>query len=104
MDSSARSRLITSPKGIVKIEVIALKFIDEVYDFYKNLLTGDEEDVLAIVIGLLEEHGKEDLLKLVKQMSEDELYHMLVMYMVEMLRVRMVEEGIGGADSTNNVH
>jgi ribosomal 50S subunit-associated protein YjgA (DUF615 family) len=81
-----------------------VKFIDEVYNYYKNLLTGDEEDALAIIIGLLEDHGREDLMELVKQMSDDEMYHMVVMYMVEMLRKRMVEDGVGGSDEVNNIH
>jgi hypothetical protein len=81
-----------------------VKFIDEVYDYYKNLLTGDEEDALAIIIGLLEGHERKDLMKLVKQMSDDEMYHMMVMYMVEMLRRRMIEDGVGGSDEVNNIH
>lgn len=81
-----------------------MKFIDEVYDYYKNLLTGDEEDAVAIVIGLLEDHDRSDLMKLIGQMSEDEVYHMLVIYMVEMLRKRMVDDGVGGSDEVKNIH
>jgi hypothetical protein len=81
-----------------------MKFIDEVYDYYKNLLTGDEEDAVAIIIGLLEDHERKDLLKLVNQMTDDEIYHMLVLYMVEMLRRRMVDDGVGGSDEVKNIH
>lgn len=81
-----------------------MKFVDEVYDFYKDLLTGDEEDTVAIIVGLLEEHSRADMMKLVKGMSDEEMYHMVVMYMVEMLRRRMVSDGVGGSDEVKNLH
>jgi hypothetical protein len=81
-----------------------LKFVDEIYDFYKDLLTGDEEDTVAIIIGLLEDHSREDMLKLIKGMSDDELHHMVIMYTVEMLRRRMVSDGVGGSDEVKNLH
>jgi ribosomal 50S subunit-associated protein YjgA (DUF615 family) len=101
---SGRANINVVDQGIVKIEVVYMKFIDEVYDYYKNLLTGDEEDALAIVIGLLEDHDRSDLLKLIDQMTEDEMYHMVVIYMVEMLRKRMVDDGVGGSDEVKNIH
>jgi ribosomal 50S subunit-associated protein YjgA (DUF615 family) len=101
---SGRANINVVDQGIVKIEVDHMKFIDEVYDYYKNLLTGDEEDALAIVIGLLEDHDRSDLLKLIDQMTEDEMYHMVVIYMVEMLRKRMVDDGVGGSDEVKNIH
>jgi ribosomal 50S subunit-associated protein YjgA (DUF615 family) len=91
-------------KGHSKMEVMTMKFLDEVYDYYKNLLTGDEEDTVAIIIGLLEEHSREDLMTLIEQMSDDEMYHMVVLYLVEMLRRRMVSDGVGGSDEVRTIH
>lgn len=74
-----------------------MRFIDEIYDYYKNLLTGDEEDAVVIIVGLLEELERPDLMKLVEQMSDEELYHMVAVHFVDLLRQRMIEDGVGNS-------
>ncbi|UTW69047.1 hypothetical protein KHA80_17920 [Anaerobacillus sp. HL2] len=41
-----------------------MKLIDDVFEMYKNHLTGDEEDLLFIIYGLLEGVNKKDLEKI----------------------------------------
>lgn len=72
-----------------------MKFIDDLYNLYRDHLTGDEEDAVAIVLGVLQEHDEEDLLNLIKEMDEDEVFHMLSMFLVEMMRQKMAAEGVG---------
>jgi hypothetical protein len=72
-----------------------VKFIDDLFHLYRDHLTGDEEDAIAIVIGLLQEQNREELLSLTTQMNEEEVFQMMSLYCIEMLRLKMAEEGIG---------
>lgn len=72
-----------------------MKFVDQLYELYKNQLTGDEEDVIIVVSGILSELSRDELVALVKDMEREEIYQMLGTYMVEKLRVKLVEKGAG---------
>jgi hypothetical protein len=70
-----------------------MSFADEVYSIYRDQLQNDEEDAISIVLNLLEEHSHEDLLRLLKGLSMDELSQMFGIYLVEMLKLRMIQDG-----------
>jgi|GEM_PF-298539 len=72
-----------------------MKFIDELYELYKDQLVGDEEDAIALVLYALQDHEREDLIKFIHQMNEDEIYQMLGNFLIEKLKDKMAEEGIG---------
>jgi hypothetical protein len=72
-----------------------MKLVNDIYNLYRDKLTGDEEDVPAIVMSLLHGQSKEELLQWVQEMQEPEVYQMLGLYLMEMLRIKMAEEGIG---------
>ncbi|GAB7388801.1 hypothetical protein BSNK01_26390 [Bacillaceae bacterium] len=72
-----------------------MKFIDELFAYYRDRLTGDEEDAAAIVLGILAEQEREDLFRLFHSMDDQELFDMAGLYMLEMLREKMAQEGIG---------
>lgn len=72
-----------------------MKFIDELYELYKEQLVGDEEDAIALVLYTLQDHSKEDLMKLIHDMNDEELYQMLGHYLIEQLKNKMEKEGIG---------
>jgi hypothetical protein len=72
-----------------------MKFIDQLYELYKNQLTGDEEDVLLVVSGILSELNRDELLALMNDMTYEEIYQMIGSYMVEKLRVKLIENGAG---------
>ncbi|CAM5782611.1 MULTISPECIES: DUF6154 family protein [Brevibacillus] len=63
-----------------------MRFIDEVYEMYKGHFNGDEEDIVAIIVGILDEQSHQDLIKLVTEMDEEELFHMLATYMIEVMK------------------
>lgn len=71
-----------------------MRFVDDLYALYKERLTGDENEAIALVINILSEQKKEDLIKLIHQMSEDEIKQMLSLYMVELLKARMEKDGL----------
>ncbi|MBA4603764.1 DUF6154 family protein [Thermoactinomyces mirandus] len=70
-----------------------MSFVDEVYDLYRDQLTDDEEDAVTIVLSILEEQSREHMMALIEQMDDDEIMQMLGVYLVEMLKVKMVQDG-----------
>ncbi len=81
-------------------------FVDEIYEMYRNQLTGSEEDAVALVLNLLEDHEKNDLLKMINQMNDAELFQMVAMYLIEILKVKMSQEDLSSpkfkSQSTDN--
>ncbi|MDE5414411.1 MAG: DUF6154 family protein [Bacillaceae bacterium] len=72
-----------------------MKFVDDLYEMYKNHLTGDEEDAYIIVDGILQEISKEDVKKLIDELSDNERFEMFGMYLYETFRLKVAQEGIG---------
>ncbi|AMA71957.1 MULTISPECIES: DUF6154 family protein [Aneurinibacillus] len=72
-----------------------MKLVDNIYNLYRDKLVGEEEDVPAIVMSLLHGQSKEELLQWIQEMQETEIYQMLGLYLMEMLRMKMAEEGVG---------
>lgn len=72
-----------------------MKLIDDVYAMYKDHLTGDEEDILIIIYGLLEGIGRKDLEKIFLDLNDEEKFDMVALYLYEKLRLKMAEEGVG---------
>lgn len=72
-----------------------MKFIDDLYNLYRDHLTGDDEDAIALVLGVLQEQDREDMLNLVQDMNEDEVFQMLSMFLIELMRQKMATEGVG---------
>ena len=69
-----------------------MRFIDELYELYRGHLTRDEEDIVAVVVGILAEQSQEELLQLVKDMDEEELFHMVAYYMIEVMKRKVAME------------
>lgn len=72
-----------------------MKFIDDLYNLYRDHLTGDDEDAIALVLGVLQEQDREDMLNLVQDMNEEEVFQMLSMFLIELMRQKMATEGVG---------
>lgn len=72
-----------------------MNFVDEIYELYRKRLTGDEEDAVALVLNLLEDHNRSDLMKMVNGMEDEEIFQMLAMWLIEMLKVKMAQEELG---------
>ncbi|MGG4451935.1 MULTISPECIES: DUF6154 family protein [Brevibacillus] len=69
-----------------------MRFIDEVYELYRGHFNGDEEDITAVIVGILAEQSRDDLLDLVEEMDEEELFHMLATYMIEVMKRKVAME------------
>ncbi len=78
-----------------------MRFIDRLYDLYRDHLTGDEEDLVAVVVNVLQDLDREEMIRLMADMDDEEIYQMLGMFLVEMLRLKVADEGAGRHDSEN---
>jgi hypothetical protein len=72
-----------------------MKFIDELYNMYRGHLTGDEEDLDGIVMGILAGHNRLDLENFIKELDDESLYEMISIYLRVVLLKKEAEEGIG---------
>ncbi|MEB3749954.1 DUF6154 family protein [Geobacillus sp. FSL W8-0032] len=72
-----------------------MKLIDDLYDYYKDRLTGDEEDAEAVAMSILDELDRRHVLKLINEMSDEELLGMFGLYVFESLKAKMASEGLG---------
>lgn len=71
-----------------------MKFVDDLYKLYRDQLTGNDEDTVEIVLSLFADHTREDLMHLIQQISDEELFQMVSLYVVEAIKRKMVEDGI----------
>lgn len=84
-----------------------MKFTDELYNYYKNKLTADEEDIDLLVAAVLQELSREDMLHVLSELSEDDLYKVTGTYIAEELRRKMMNDQDGihyGPDKPNFYH
>jgi hypothetical protein len=81
--------------GNLLFEVSFMKFIDDLYNMYKDHLTGDEEDAIIIVSGIFDDFDRDALLDLVHEMDDSKLEEMVIFYIFELLRRKMADEGLG---------
>jgi len=77
-----------------------MRFVDELYELYRGHFNGDEEDIVAIVVDILEEQSKADLMKIILAMDDEELFHMLASYMIEVMKRKVAMDD---EDRTNRV-
>jgi hypothetical protein len=80
-----------------------MKFIDQLYQLYKNKLTGDEEDVYVIVEGVFEEFHRKDFIMLMDELPDEQLEEMVSYYMIELLRRKIANEGLGHATMNTDI-
>ena len=72
-----------------------MKLVDELYELYRNKLTGDEEDIDMLAFAFLEEMTHEDLLALIQDMDKQELYNLMGIYLIESLKGKFARDDYG---------
>ncbi|TCS96986.1 DUF6154 family protein [Hazenella coriacea] len=70
-----------------------MSFVDDVYSLYRDQLNDEEEDAVAIVLSILEEQNRDHVMQLITEMSDDEIIQMMGVYLVEMLKMKMIQDG-----------
>ncbi|MDZ5472613.1 DUF6154 family protein [Bacillus sp. 31A1R] len=72
-----------------------MKLVDEIYAFYRDKLTGDEEDIDMLAFAFLEEMTPDDLLKIIQDLDTQELYDLMGLYLIEGLKGKFAQEEYG---------
>lgn len=72
-----------------------MKLIDEIFEFYRDKLTGDDEDIDMLAFALLEEMTYDDLINIIKDLDKQELYDLIGLYMIETLKGKFAQESYG---------
>jgi hypothetical protein len=72
-----------------------MKLVDELFEFYRDKLTGDEEDIDMLAFAILEEMSRDDILNLINELSTQELYNLVGIYLIESLREKFAQEEYG---------
>jgi hypothetical protein len=70
-----------------------MNFVDEVYSLYKDQLCDDEDDAIAVVLSVLKDQSKDHVMQLISEMNDDEILQMMGVYLVEMIKIKMAQEG-----------
>ncbi|PTX64320.1 hypothetical protein C8P63_103104 [Melghirimyces profundicolus] len=69
-----------------------MRFVDDLYSLYREHLE-DEENAVSVVLNILEDQNREDIMKLIEEMDDEEVVQMVGVYLVEMLKMKMSQEG-----------
>ena len=72
-----------------------MKIVDELYQLYRDKLTGDDEDIDMLAFAILEGMTREDLLQLITDMKTQEIYNLLGVYLIESLKEKFAQEEYG---------
>jgi hypothetical protein len=85
-----------------------MKLVDELFELYRDKLTGDDEDIDMLAFAILEEMSREDILHLIHDLTTQELYNVIGVYLIESLREKFAQEEYGQhrpqPTVTRNIH
>lgn len=70
-----------------------MRFIDKLYELYKDKLIADEEDIDIITATVMQEMSREDILLLFAELSYDDLYQLMGKYISEKLKEKIINNG-----------
>ncbi|SFS64507.1 DUF6154 family protein [Marininema halotolerans] len=70
-----------------------MRFVEDIYSLYRDQLGEDEDNAVSVVLSILEDHSRNDMMNLIKEMDDDEVLQMVGVYLVEMLKMKMAQEG-----------
>lgn len=66
-----------------------MAFVDDLYEMYKNQLSDDELDPELLAASILDELSREDVLNLLKELEDEEIYGLFGLYLIENLKQKM---------------
>ena len=89
--------------------MFTLKLIDELFEHYRSKLTGDDEDIDMLVLAVLEQLSKDEIVEYIMKMDEVELRSLLGIYITETLKGKFaLANSAGSKDETpttfRNIH
>ncbi|MDG5473562.1 DUF6154 family protein [Jeotgalibacillus sp. ET6] len=81
-----------------------MKLVDEILEMYRGKLRGTQEDLDIIAFTILEQLNRDELLSMVKDMSEDELAYFIRLYIVESLKGKLDQSENAAEENENLYH
>ena len=71
-----------------------MNFIDELYQLYRDKLTGDDEDIDILALAVLEQLDRKDVMQLLDELDDRELYNLMGIYIIDSLKKRFAKEDV----------
>ncbi|KIL45543.1 DUF6154 family protein [Jeotgalibacillus campisalis] len=81
-----------------------MKLVDEILEMYRGKLRGTQEDLDIIAFTILEQLNRDELLSMVKDMSEEELAYFIRLYIVESLKGKLDQSETASEVNENLYH
>ncbi|MDR6226118.1 DUF6154 family protein [Desmospora profundinema] len=69
-----------------------MRFVDDIYSLYREQLEDDEENAISVVLNILEDQTRQDMMTLIEGMEDEEVIQMVGVYLVEMLKMKMAQD------------
>ena len=66
-----------------------MTFIDELYEAYKHQLSGQAIDAELLAASVLDELNREDVLDLLRELKDEELFGLFGLYLIDSLKQKM---------------
>ncbi|WP_110927327.1 DUF6154 family protein [Bacillus massiliglaciei] len=71
-----------------------MKLIEDLYNMYRNKMTGDEEDIDMLTFAVLEQLDRKEILELLHEMDDQELTNLMGLYIIESLKGKFAQSGM----------
>lgn len=71
-----------------------MKLIDDLYNMYRNKITGDEEDIDMLAFAVLEQFNRKEIFELLHEMDDQELIDLMGLYIIESLKGKFAQNEI----------
>ena len=71
--------------------MLILKLIDDLFEHYRTMLTGDDEDIDILALAVLEQLNREDILEHLQELNEIELRRFFGLYIMDALKRKFAE-------------
>jgi hypothetical protein len=59
---------------------------------YRDKLTGDDEDIDILALAVLEQLDRKDVMQLINELEDRELYNLMGIYIIDSLKKRFAKE------------
>jgi hypothetical protein len=88
--------------------VKVLKLIEELYNMYRDKMTGDEEDIDMLTFAVLEQLDRKEIFELLQEMDDQELTNLMGLYIIETLKGKFAQNSLSDTKPTHfpprNIH
>ncbi|MFE4143404.1 DUF6154 family protein [Peribacillus simplex] len=85
-----------------------LKLIEELYNMYRDKMTGDEEDIDMLTFAVLEQLDRKEIFELLQEMDDQELTNLMGLYIIETLKGKFAQNSMNDTKPTHfpprNIH